>query len=295
VDRRAGRCGATGGEGVGGDGGRITDARRNPQRRQLAMSSCMQTPAHSAWSSFSGAILARFPAVALITILCIAAQVSGCSRLLSKDYDIRYRVNITIETTERKYTGTGVYRVTYRLAKRDNKDRIVRTIKKGEAVTIDLGQRGIVFALVISEEDFSPTGVGPLLFFGKALGSMDATDLDAIKQGSLHANIPRERLPMLVKFVDVADRDSLVRVLPNVPVETLGDGVLSISATIETTDDPVTEGLAEMLPWVVPVSNHPKDHGPKVMPSADIPVVKMTRMPTDIERLKIYDFRWGFE
>jgi hypothetical protein len=57
-------------------------------------------------------------------------------------------------------------------------------------------------------------------------------------------------LPDLVTFPDVNDPKSVVEVDPNDLGATLGPGVEWRAITLEVTDEPVTNGIAEKLRWL---------------------------------------------
>lgn len=57
-------------------------------------------------------------------------------------------------------------------------------------------------------------------------------------------------LPDLVTFADVNDPKSVIEVDPNDLQATLGPGVNWSEITLEVTNEPVTEGIEGMLPWI---------------------------------------------
>ena len=57
-------------------------------------------------------------------------------------------------------------------------------------------------------------------------------------------------LPDLVTFADVNDPKSVMLVDPNNLNATLGPGVSWRSMTLEATDEPLSQGIDEHLPWV---------------------------------------------
>jgi hypothetical protein len=55
---------------------------------------------------------------------------------------------------------------------------------------------------------------------------------------------------MLVRFRDVRDPKTVEKVDPDDLAASFGPGVVLRRITVQLTDDPVTTGLADTLPWV---------------------------------------------
>jgi hypothetical protein len=72
----------------------------------------------------------------------------------------------------------------------------------------------------------------------------------ALKRQRPNAELPIDLFPMLVRFRDISDPLSVEKVDPANLSATLGPGVTLRRATIEITDDPVTTGIEERLPWL---------------------------------------------
>ena len=56
--------------------------------------------------------------------------------------------------------------------------------------------------------------------------------------------------PVLVRFRDVADPTSAEQVYPNQFAETYGAGASLERATLSITQDPITEKIDQVLPWL---------------------------------------------
>lgn len=197
----------------------------------------------------------------------------------------RYRQTVTIETPEGLKTGSAVREINEYWAPNDDVlsangatwvfarakahlDKMEPALR-GEAVVIDLGKRGVVFALLkggkrgedyakrlpneifpFSGPDYSPEGIAYYSSLKNARAVLDPTDY-----------------PIMVTFRDMKDPKSIELVYQNMPVnvqnqshfdyavtdrfeELFGKGVKLKEITFEMTDDPVTLGIDKVLGWL---------------------------------------------
>jgi hypothetical protein len=134
---------------------------------------------------------------------------------------------------------------------------------RGEAVAVDLGRRGILFALLVDEDGNSATGqMWPENLFAD-LGS-GSERVRNIRRISSHAGLNRElprffpaisksrepmvQYPLLVRFRTLNRPDSLEAVHPDALDKTFGTGVKLRRISIQITDEPVTVGIERRLP-----------------------------------------------
>ena len=136
---------------------------------------------------------------------------------------------------------------------------------KGEAVAVDLGARGTLFALLIGPQgDVDYAAYLPqkaLIRLGvvrtdySTNPNISTTEIVRNREQAIRSHrgvvdlLPAE-IPMLVRFGDLADPKSVASVDPNDLAASFGPGVKLVRATIETTDDPVTTGIAKRLGWL---------------------------------------------
>jgi hypothetical protein len=128
---------------------------------------------------------------------------------------------------------------------------------KGEAVVLDLGDRGAMFALLhgrkprIAEDDSFPSYVIFKAFKNVLPKSADGImQMRVLKQRKPKADIPFQLLSLLVRFRDIDNPASVEQVDPNNLSASFGPGVSLRRATIEITDDPVTTGIEAKLKWL---------------------------------------------
>ena len=171
---------------------------------------------------------------------------------------LRYRLTIEVEADGKVHTGSGVIEVTFkRQGWSDSATLGVRPTIKGEAIPVDLGERGTFFVLLSSTSSANyasdPANL-PLQAFGlEGSGGLTGDKLRRLGSVSGRAVIPINRLPMFARFRNLDDPTSIERVDPGNLERTFGAGVRLVRATIETTRDPVTTGLAQRLPWLASV------------------------------------------
>ena len=152
--------------------------------------------------------------IALILTL-IAVGMYGCVVASFPQASVRYRMTIDVEADGKVHTGSGVIEVTYRLDPQWlPQSRHVQAWSHGEAVAIDLGPRGVVFALleglVVRTGGYGPDPNNLVIqTFGPmdSLGGMTRAELRKISRLSGSAELPLAgpHIPNLVSFADPAE------------------------------------------------------------------------------------------
>jgi hypothetical protein len=138
---------------------------------------------------------------------------------------------------------------------------------RGEAVALDLGSRGVLFALLKEDTD-SRSGAEYIVlrtfnFPGGALPLPVGDGLSQVKRLSGKAELPFSSLPLLVRFRDPNDPKTVERVDPLDIGKSFGAGAKLTRATLEIvpsgmwplnrlsiTGEPATAGLDMRLPWL---------------------------------------------
>lgn len=188
----------------------------------------------------------------------------GACFLYSLPKAIRYRLALEVEMNGAVQTGSGVieerwYNQSYFKDLANGTAWVVHT--RGEAVSVDLGSRGILFALLTGPERksrgssktyFSPDPQQVLLtqFSSVGQGSMTPDLLEQLSRRRDIVKIPVAGLPMLVRFRDINDPTTLEQVNPDDLAASFGPGIKLRGATIAITDEPVTVGIEEKLSWL---------------------------------------------
>ena len=195
----------------------------------------------------------------------------------------RYRLTLEVETPEGVKTGSSVRLVSAAAEPQITPEAHPHARVTGEAVVVDLGNRGVLFALISSPTsvdyghqivfDLFPfvhdvtfesgrtqtmTGSGELTAEGiRFYASLAGTAAGALR------NVPVAKLPILVRFRDITDPKTVEIVDPNDLAKSFGAGVSLKSSTIEMVDngiwpltmfgitgEPVTTGIGKKLLWL---------------------------------------------
>jgi hypothetical protein len=121
---------------------------------------------------------------------------------------------------------------------------------RGEAVVVDFGEKGLLFALLKGDDMHSDANWIVRTAFG--IERFSPPDAELRKLGSLSGKTELQfgQLPMLVRFRDINDPKSVERVDPNNLSATFGPGVMLEKATIEITLASVTTGIEKRLVWL---------------------------------------------
>ena len=183
----------------------------------------------------------------------------------------RYKMTVEVETPEGVKTGYAVREVSVQLVPHFLPEVSSTKTLKGEAVVVDLGERGQVFAL-LSGYSLGSDYALMLLFNAFSSGTGDEK-----KQLSYYENlkIPPTALepqwyPKFVRFRDPNDPKTVESLLDMKVCDghkgwpeklcvkedrfeqAFGQGVKLKSVTVEMTDEPVTWGrVNEILPWLM--------------------------------------------
>jgi hypothetical protein len=177
----------------------------------------------------------------------------------------RYRMTVEVETPEGIKTGSAVREVKVVHGIQLTPESHPSIQVKGEAVVVDLGERGMLFATLGGDAAYhavfysfkGPPGL-------TSEGIRYYSRLKNTGAVAVHGNY----VPKMVAFEDMGDPTSVKLVYeqtrnrnhqregePEYNVtdhfaEVFGEGVKLRSVTIEMTDDPVTWGIEDWLPWL---------------------------------------------
>lgn len=202
-----------------------------------------------------------FRATFAILLGAFALLLPGCGEQFPT---YRYRLTVEVETPEGLRTGSSVIEVRTRPSGTLHPGGIVSRVR-GEAVAVDLGARGILFALLSSEDDpDNAAGIAPSALLTERpdqRGTAEAwgNNLAALRRVAGAAPVPESEYPMLVRFGDVRNSLTVTQVDPRNLAASFGPGVRLARITAQISDDPVTFGLDEYLPWVADIKERRLD------------------------------------
>lgn len=200
---------------------------------------------------------------AFLNLAILVGAITACSIAWSEAYPSgtwRYKMTVSVDTPEGVKTGSAVREV---IAKREPKiaESPGATAKLiGEAIVIDLGKRGVLFA-VMNWNDYT--------YVFKTFPGPPGLSVEGIKYYSSLKNsktkIENKHAPMFVYFKDISDPKTVKIIrqktdpvvdrtygkenIVNFP-EAFGAGVDLKEITIEMTDEPITWSVDNYLPWL---------------------------------------------
>ncbi len=219
----------------------------------------------------------RRGALALLAGGMCALPLAACDALGHSLPTYRYRLTVEVETPEGVRTGSSVIEVHTSVAGRYSipTPGVVSHRVIGEAVTVDLGSRGNLFALLRTENDLDWPGNimfrmahdlprvhfqggkydSDRNFQAQFMAMLQHRDLVVLPSGFPSPLSPKGRMarPLLVRFKNLADPGTIEKLDPDDLVRTFGEGVRLRWITVQITDDPVTTGIVKKLPWLLNV------------------------------------------
>lgn len=199
------------------------------------------------------------------TVLIIIAMYVGYEAFFNHG-SWNYKLTLVIETPEGQVVGSAVRKVSaYRepiILQFLPSSSYAQADVKGEAVVVDLGRMGVLFALLKASSGVN--GDPQYMVFNAFpfhwkddTGESHAGGSELTSEGIRYyrslkgkKELAIEKLPMLVRFHDIKDPKTVELVDPNNLEKSFGKGVKLVSATLEMTDENVTEGkVKKYLSW----------------------------------------------
>lgn len=209
----------------------------------------------------------------LLIVVAVIVSIAAAWTIAYPMGNIRYRITVSVETPEGLKTGSAVREVyvqdqpSFGIELNHPSQRL-----HGEAVVVDLGKRGVLFALM-GDASSESTRIAQLFPFNH--GSLTREGIRHyinLKKGkaTLQAEVYPRQYPLLVRFRDLNDPKTVEEVYQ---LETydkphnggsiyqtrlkfdkfataFGEGVKLKDIVIEMTDDKLTWGIEQYLPWL---------------------------------------------
>lgn len=191
----------------------------------------------------------RVAAAILVFVLGGAAIIASGMTDLYVSGVWRYRLTVAVDTPEGVRQGAAVREIWASASDIGPglPESTSTTHIKGEAVAVDLGARGVLFALIDWD---SYDEVGKTFPYTAARGIPDRIRYFKNLKPGLKADLARAQWPRMVTFADMKDPKSVKAVNPDDLAATFGPGVAIKSVTVEITTDPVTWGIEKWLGWL---------------------------------------------
>lgn len=185
----------------------------------------------------------------------------------TKSRTISSRLTIVVETPEGERSGSSVTQETISFPGGLTRAQGYAIWPKlvGEAVVVDLGPRGLLFATFETPSALARGGLASYnaalspfpqeRFRGKIRDGMSTNDeyaayLDEVNRQKPKGELSTEHLPVLARFRDPNDSSSVELVDPLNLAAGFGAGVAFKRAFVEITDAPITKGIETRLPWL---------------------------------------------
>ncbi len=186
-------------------------------------------------------------------LLVIVFGVSACWNQVYPTNSFRYRLTVEVDTPEGLKSGSSVIEVTRRQGPKFGDSGGGGLSINGEAVTVDLGARGLLFILLkgTPENEHRSSADGIVYsVFPTAGGGGEALpeNLRRYREQILSARLRPDQLPLIVRFRDPKDSRSVERVFPSNLAASFGVGARLRDVTLSTTRDPVTRIIDQHLP-----------------------------------------------
>ncbi len=161
----------------------------------------------------------------------------------------RYRLTLVVDDNGKQVIASSVRQVTVRDGPRLTPESNPTTTLHGEAVVVDLGEKGVFFALLRSKDSVD-YGYNIVYDAFPNLGGTTPKGIRAYSNLKAKKELSFDKIPMLVRFRNINDPKTVELVDPNDLEKTFGKGVKLVSATLEMTDENVTTGVEKWLPWI---------------------------------------------
>jgi hypothetical protein len=196
---------------------------------------------------------ARMMVARCLIVLVLLFALTGCN---SSPRKVRYRLTIDVSVDGAIKSGSSVGEITYGF-----NDGLFKNMGsyfwsgcKCEAVAVDLGSRGTVFAgLTYYDKRFrGPSNLSSLLvdlFPETKHGGAEPDSIDALARHVGAVDIAVDYLPILLRFRDLDNLRSVELIDPEHLDATFGSGVKFARATMEIVNAPLTTGIEKRLPW----------------------------------------------
>ena len=187
-------------------------------------------------------------------VLALAFALSGCG---SSPRMARYRFTVEVEDNGRMVSGSAVQEE--HCVFHDGLIRMGNALScgvKGEAVVVDLGDKGQLFVLLTRDPGrprLSDSPWGLVEYMHRNLFDpvgLTAAAFDRIASSRETVTLDALHTPMMVRFRDINDPTSVELVDPQHLDASFGSGVKFSKATLVISDDPVSTGIEKRATWL---------------------------------------------
>lgn len=189
---------------------------------------------------------------------------------------VRYRLDFTVRVDGKPITGSKVYQIALKSGGGDGSTEVARVTERflGEAITIRLPGRPTLIALLATPEH----GVdGFRDLFDRACGFSFGADesvstfIGRVTSFRGSCPVPATSMPQILSISDRNDARTLALADYRDLSRSFGTGVEFVSASISTSEEPVSTGIIDELPWLKLQPGQEVDiHGTYILNKIDI-------------------------
>ena len=182
-------------------------------------------------------------------------------------YIYRYRLTLSVEADGNIYVGSSVIQVEVsRGININGGGTITKSKVTGDVVVVNIGKRGMLFALLSGRNGSAADTIIYKIFpiSGNILGN---AAIDRYPGLRISAEVPKDDLPMLVRFRNINDPTTIEQVFVNNIARDFGGGAKLVRSTIDivspgvwpfnkfgVTGIPITTGIQGLFPpWFVEI------------------------------------------
>lgn len=169
-------------------------------------------------------------------------------------YAWNQKLSVTVSTPRGEVSGSSVVAISWAKNFFRGEGALFQPGMQGEATTVDLGGGQFLFALLgyFDSEETQQTGFIALKLLGdeKLYWSTDSFKRVQAARGRGPIVLPQKLYPHFLRFRDIKDPTTAELVDPDNLAKSFGPGVRLVRVTIEITDEAVTRGIENVLPWL---------------------------------------------
>jgi hypothetical protein len=205
---------------------------------------------------------ARLTGKVLLLAALLLVTLYGCFKIVFPSYANRFRLTIAVNIDGQTYTGSSVIEVRWQDQKILPASVPYAPSIRGQAVFIDLGQRGaVVAALNTGERSAGDNSVGVEELAQRAFSTrthdIEVPDLPGLTG---RRDLAPDNMPRLIWFNNVDDeRSAHVFTTKDLP-GLFGPTARLDAAFIEITTDPIVVDIDRKLPWYRALADRQKGH-----------------------------------
>jgi hypothetical protein len=205
----------------------------------------------------------------LVICAAIAMGFYGAYLVAFPTLYLRYRLTMDVDVDGVTRAGSGVVEIAYQgmpdwLSEIGQGSHFGGEMK-GYAITVDLGERGLLFVLdsrpfledpathLLALPKLASLNMLPFIAYGLAQSYDPSSGLAAVRElqaktGSI--DLPPDRLPMVVRFRNIDDGNTIEELDPRDLAAAYGPGVRLARARFEFTTDPISPMPATWPKWL---------------------------------------------